>query len=541
MANFILLTIVLINASFVFSQEYRIVHRSRDGEFALLKDNKVIIPYHTGRMFFLRGQGEEITELGTLNRYYPLLNQIDLNEVYLAVYNENGQAAIYDLEGNQLSNYIYDFKFDVREINKQMIKFGFTRVLVDDQYQDFITYEGNLLFPPVYKLIVFSFEKYGKINSTKYYVWFRKGDVLGIKDFFGKELYTFKDLYKVEDIYTGETYPDLNQNKEFTLLTFALRNINNKIKLGLINIDLKDTTSKVLLKNKFDSIENVGKNSGGILLLAKKDGQAFYLNSKLEKINITPNGWIRNLNFYGGNNNNYLIFTNNNYGILNKNGEVILEPKYDKPEFGGLMIDYVIIKKKNKYGVFDIKTGRNTGLKYDYVTFDNKGGNFASITIEIYAQSNYENDKIGKLTKGLEEVWSNWKNGDINIKNRSNLPVNKGNDQTNQKKSSDNNHSEFIENPDKLPIMKNPNEFYRRIGELYPEIAKRAGVQGKVTALTFIDEQGNVVLAQIQKGIGAGCDEFVLNVLMKTKFQPGQSNGVPVKVKMLIPVEFKLR
>jgi protein TonB len=75
---------------------------------------------------------------------------------------------------------------------------------------------------------------------------------------------------------------------------------------------------------------------------------------------------------------------------------------------------------------------------------------------------------------------------------------------------------------------------------VYPEIAKRAGVEGKVYILAFVDESGNVTKAQILKGIGAGCDEAALDAVLKTKFKPGKQRGKPVRVQVSIPVVFKL-
>lgn len=76
---------------------------------------------------------------------------------------------------------------------------------------------------------------------------------------------------------------------------------------------------------------------------------------------------------------------------------------------------------------------------------------------------------------------------------------------------------------------------------VYPEIAKRAGVEGKVYVLAFVDETGTVTKAQIIKGIGAGCDEAALDAVLKTKFTPGKQRGKPVKVQVSIPVIFKLK
>lgn len=76
---------------------------------------------------------------------------------------------------------------------------------------------------------------------------------------------------------------------------------------------------------------------------------------------------------------------------------------------------------------------------------------------------------------------------------------------------------------------------------VYPEIAKRAGVEGKVYVLAFVDETGTVTKAQVIKGIGAGCDEAALDAVLKTKFKPGKQRGKPVKVQVSIPIIFKLQ
>ena len=76
---------------------------------------------------------------------------------------------------------------------------------------------------------------------------------------------------------------------------------------------------------------------------------------------------------------------------------------------------------------------------------------------------------------------------------------------------------------------------------IYPEIAKRAGVEGKVYVLAFVDESGTVTDTKIMKGIGAGCDEAALDAVKKTKFKPGKQRDKAVKVKITIPVVFQLQ
>ncbi len=76
---------------------------------------------------------------------------------------------------------------------------------------------------------------------------------------------------------------------------------------------------------------------------------------------------------------------------------------------------------------------------------------------------------------------------------------------------------------------------------VYPEIAKRAGVQGKVFIKAFVDENGNVVKAEVIKGIGAGCDEAAVDAVMRTRFKPGRQRGKAVKVQVAIPIVFRLQ
>jgi len=76
---------------------------------------------------------------------------------------------------------------------------------------------------------------------------------------------------------------------------------------------------------------------------------------------------------------------------------------------------------------------------------------------------------------------------------------------------------------------------------IYPEIAKRAGVEGKVYVLAFVNETGEVTNAKILKGLGAGLDEAALNAVKQTKFKPGKQRGKPVKVQVSIPIVFKLQ
>lgn len=75
----------------------------------------------------------------------------------------------------------------------------------------------------------------------------------------------------------------------------------------------------------------------------------------------------------------------------------------------------------------------------------------------------------------------------------------------------------------------------------YPEIAKRAGIEGRVFVKAIIDTEGNVVETEIVKGLGAGTDESAIEAIRNSKFTPGKINGKPVKVQVVIPILFKLQ
>jgi protein TonB len=76
---------------------------------------------------------------------------------------------------------------------------------------------------------------------------------------------------------------------------------------------------------------------------------------------------------------------------------------------------------------------------------------------------------------------------------------------------------------------------------VYPELAVRAGIQGKVFVMAYVNPEGNVVRAELVKGIGGGCDEAAIDAVIKAKFIPGKQRGKPVKVKVVIPIQFRLK
>jgi protein TonB len=75
----------------------------------------------------------------------------------------------------------------------------------------------------------------------------------------------------------------------------------------------------------------------------------------------------------------------------------------------------------------------------------------------------------------------------------------------------------------------------------YPELARQAGLGGRVFVQFIVDEEGNITDPVVLRGIGGGCDEEALRVVKLAKFKPGRQRGRPVKVRYVIPIVFRLR
>jgi len=77
---------------------------------------------------------------------------------------------------------------------------------------------------------------------------------------------------------------------------------------------------------------------------------------------------------------------------------------------------------------------------------------------------------------------------------------------------------------------------------VYPEIARKAGVEGTVFVKVLVDAKGNVVDTQVIKSLGNnGCDEAAVAAIKSVKWKPAMQRDKPVKVWVSIPVRFVLK
>jgi len=74
----------------------------------------------------------------------------------------------------------------------------------------------------------------------------------------------------------------------------------------------------------------------------------------------------------------------------------------------------------------------------------------------------------------------------------------------------------------------------------YTEEARRAKYQGTVVLQIVVDAQGNVSDARVVVPLGHGLDEKAVQAVQTWKFKPAMRNGVPVPVRAMLKVSFRL-
>ena len=81
----------------------------------------------------------------------------------------------------------------------------------------------------------------------------------------------------------------------------------------------------------------------------------------------------------------------------------------------------------------------------------------------------------------------------------------------------------------------------RQIRPKYPEIAKKAGIEGTVVLQVFVDKKGRVKDTVILKGIpNTGLDEAAIKAIKAVRFKPAKQDGVALGVWISIPFNFRL-
>ncbi len=76
----------------------------------------------------------------------------------------------------------------------------------------------------------------------------------------------------------------------------------------------------------------------------------------------------------------------------------------------------------------------------------------------------------------------------------------------------------------------------------YPEIARKAGIEGTVIVYAKISKNGEVINTKIVKPLGnSGCNEAAVEAIKAVKWKPAMQRDKPVTVWVSVPVKFRLK
>lgn len=76
----------------------------------------------------------------------------------------------------------------------------------------------------------------------------------------------------------------------------------------------------------------------------------------------------------------------------------------------------------------------------------------------------------------------------------------------------------------------------------YPELARDAGIEGKVTLLLLVDEKGKVLRASVENSdVTPAMERAALEAARKSRFHPARQGARPVKAMVAVPFYFRLR
>ncbi len=95
------------------------------------------------------------------------------------------------------------------------------------------------------------------------------------------------------------------------------------------------------------------------------------------------------------------------------------------------------------------------------------------------------------------------------------------------------------EPPDFVPVEKQPVPV-KQVQPTYPEIARRAGVEGVVWVKILVDKEGKAKKAVVYKSDAEIFNEPAVEAAKQWAFTPAMMNNGPVAVWAVIPFRFKL-
>ena len=236
-----------------------------------------------------------------------------------------------------------------------------------------------------------------------------KNGKYGLIDLSGKELTDFKyeEISAVEGIKNalivkadGKCGVVDNEGKEILKLEYKdIKALGKDNKSGFIvqneesKYGIVDYSNTKILETQYEAIE---KTYGNDLYVVKNNGKQLLVKKGGEEVLTKGFAEIRGIL---KNQDNGIIYTDNSkYGIMNLNGDIKIEAKYEdmKESKSGIFV----AKKDGKYGVIDIDENEKVEFKYNSITYNEKADIYIAEDAEFnndIIDSNFEVKQSGIL------------------------------------------------------------------------------------------------------------------------------------------------
>jgi protein TonB len=82
---------------------------------------------------------------------------------------------------------------------------------------------------------------------------------------------------------------------------------------------------------------------------------------------------------------------------------------------------------------------------------------------------------------------------------------------------------------------------FQQVAPVYPEMARKAGLGGKVELEAIIASSGSVEDVRVTRSAGAILDQAAIEAVLQWQYRPATLNGVPIKVYLSVTVVFQLK
>jgi TonB family protein len=98
----------------------------------------------------------------------------------------------------------------------------------------------------------------------------------------------------------------------------------------------------------------------------------------------------------------------------------------------------------------------------------------------------------------------------------------------------------FLERSDVNAKADAPPRATYQVAPVYPLQIERAGQHGLVNVRFVVDIEGRVRSTFVTSSTNPGLDQPAIDAVLKWRFEPGRRNGVPVNVRVVVPIAFNL-